>query len=442
MDKNAPIDAARLLRHDLDHVWHPYTRHSTLTEDGLPLIVRGEGIHLIDAAGRRYIDAISSWWCCQLGHGQPAIIEAIRAQAGDLQHSILGNLTHPRAIELATRLAALMPTPDRHVLFASDGASAIEQAVKIAIQYRANTGATRRTLIACLDGAYHGDTLGAMALGYLEQFHLPYRRHLFPVVRLPFPVDDDFAPARAHLDAHADELTAVIVEPLLQGASGMRVYGEAWLRELAVWCRAHDVLLILDEIATGFGRTGPWFAFQRAGIDPDLLCLGKGLSGGYLPISATIARDALYDTFRDRPVDHTLQHGHTFCGNPIACAAALAALDRYADGVIASVPLLGKKLASLFQPLENHPLVREVRTLGLMAAVELHPEAGPPAAPVSRPHRIRKALLERGILLRPLGPVIYVMPPLVADEAALRYLADSLTAALDAEASASAPGSR
>jgi adenosylmethionine-8-amino-7-oxononanoate aminotransferase len=326
------------LRHrDLAHVWHPYTRRSTLTDEEMPVITSAEGIHLIADDGTRYIDAISSWWCCNLGHGCREIIEAIQHQAATLQHSILGNLTHPAAIELAERLARLMPTPDRHVLFASDGSSAIEQAVKIAIQTRANTGQTKRTLIACLDGAYHGDTLGAMALGYLEQFHLPYKKHLFPVVRLPFPTSDDFTEARGMLDRHADELTAIIVEPLLQGASGMRIYSACWLNALATWCRANDVILILDEVATGFGRTGTWFAFQQAGIDPDMVCIGKGLSGGYLPISATIVRDAIYDTFND----HTLQHGHTFCGNPIACAASLAALTLYADGVIEKVPMIG-----------------------------------------------------------------------------------------------------
>jgi len=429
MDKYNTDDLSGLIKQDRAHVWHPYTRFSTLTDDTMPVITRGEGIHLFTADGRRYVDAISSWWCCNLGHGRREIIDTIQRQAGELQHSILGNMTHPAAIQLATRLAHLMPTPDRHVLFASDGSSAIEQAVKIAIQYRANTNDTGRTLLACLDGAYHGDTLGAMALGYLEQFHLPYKKHLFPVVRLPFPTCDDFSDAKKVLDQHADELTAVVVEPLLQGASGMRIYSAAWLKSLSAWCRANNVLLILDEIATGFGRTGKWFAFQHAGIDPDIVCVGKGLSGGYLPISATIVRDSIYQTFSDLPNDHTLQHGHTFCGNPIACAASLAALDLYADGVIENVPTLGKQLAELFQPLEKHPLVKEVRSIGLMTAIELHAEPLPISGP-TRPHRIRLALLEKGILLRPLGSVIYVMPPLVTEDTDLKSLTEVVVAAI------------
>ncbi|HMO04120.1 MAG TPA: adenosylmethionine--8-amino-7-oxononanoate transaminase [Kiritimatiellia bacterium] len=414
------------LQRDLAHVWHPYTRRSTLTDEGIPAITAAEGIHLIAADGTRYVDAISSWWCVNLGHGCREIIEAIQRQAATLQHSILGNLTHPGAIELAGRLARLMPTPDRHVLFASDGSSAIEQAVKIAIQHRANTGDTTRTLVACLDGAYHGDTLGAMALGYLEQFHLPYKKHLFPVVRLPFPAADDFSEARALLDIHARELTAVVVEPLLQGASGMRLYSACWLNALASWCRTNGVILILDEIATGFGRTGTWFAYEQARIDPDIVCVGKGLSGGTLPISATIVRDAIYDSFRDLPRDHTLQHGHTFCGNPIACAAALAALDLYAGGVIERVPLLGQRLRAGVQPLDNHPRVRAIRHLGLMTAVELQAEPPPPPGQPTRAHRIRRALLARGILLRPLGPVLYLMPPLVSTEADLDAMAAAL----------------
>jgi len=424
------------LRRDLAHVWHPYTRRSTLTDEGIPVITSAEGIHLIADDGTRYVDAISSWWCANLGHGRREIVEAIQRQAATLQHSILGNLTHPGAIELAERLANLMPTPDRHVLFASDGSSAIEQAVKIAIQHRANTGDSERTLVACLDGAYHGDTLGAMALGYLEHFHLPYKGHLFPVVRLPFPDGDDFGAARTILDRHAHELTAIVVEPLLQGASGMRVYSACWLNALASWCRANGVILILDEIATGFGRTGTWFAFEQAGIDPDIVCVGKGITGGYLPLSATIVRDSIYDSFRDLPRDHTLQHGHTFCGNPIACAAALAALDLYAGGVIDQVPVLGQRLRATVQSLNNHPLVRGIRHLGLMTAVELVAEPPPPPGQPTRAHRIRRALLARGILLRPLGPVLYLMPPLVTPEAELDLLAAALVEAINRDADA------
>lgn len=405
-------------------LWHPYTKASAVAA-GLPMIVRGEGIHLWDAEGRRYVDAIASWWCVMPGHRHPHIEAAIRAQAGELHHSILGNLAHPQAARLASRLAALMPTPDRHVLFASDGASAVEQALKIAVQYHAITGAPRRTRFACLRDAYHGDTLGAMAVGYQEAWHRAFKPLLAEAVFV------EPGGSLAPLEAHAEELAAVIVEPLCLGAAGMRVYSAAWLAELAAWCRAHGVLLIADEIAMGFGRTGRMFAFEHAGIDPDLVCVGKALSGGALPISATIAKDTLYAAFSDKPTDHTLQHGHTFCGNPLAAAASNAALDVYEAWDIAGrCAALGARLEARLRPLAVHPRVKEVRSLGLLCAVELHPEAAPANVPL--PHRIRLRLQEQGILLRPLGPVLYLMPPAAITETELDALADTFAEAIRA----------
>jgi len=431
---------------DRRHLWHPYTKFSALAPEDLPLIERGAGIYLCDRAGRRFVDAIASWWCCALGHGHPRIVAAIARQAGELQHSILGNLSHPRAVELAARLAALLPTPDRHVLFASDGASAVEAALKIALQYRHNVGQPQRTKFAALHGAYHGDTLGAVSVGYVEEFHRVFRPLLQPAVTLPLPERPraaagvpvwpasgaaDFAPARRILEAHAAELTAVIVEPLCLGAAGMRMYPAAWLAELAGWCRQHDVLLIADEIAMGFGRTGRMFAFEHAGIDPDIVCVGKALSAGYLPISATIVKDAIYGTFSDQPADHTFYHGHTFCGNPLAAAAALAALDVYAEERLADrAAELGQRLAGWLAPLAARPPVKEVRCLGLIAAVELLPD-DPPRAP-ARPQRVRQWLFEHGVLLRPLGPVVYLLPPLTITATELEELAGRLTRAVQA----------
>lgn len=413
---------------DQAHVWHPYTRSSAVAEGSLPVIVRGEGLHLVDDQGRRYTDAIASWWCVALGHGHPAVVAAIQRQAGELQHSILGNLSHPRAAELAAQLAGLMPTPDRHVLFAGDGASAVEQALKMAVQYQHNLGQTRRTRMACIAEAYHGDTLGAMAVGYQEAWHHPFRKLLAEAVVLPWQAGAAGS-ARAwleQLEAHADELAAVIVEPLCLGAAGMKMYPAAWLAAVADWCRAHGVVLIVDEIAMGFGRTGRWFAFEHAGIDPDIVCLGKALTAGYLPLSATVVKDALYRTFDDA---HTLQHGHTFCGNPIACAAALAALQVYRE---LDAPSRARELEGVLREvlsdLAGHPRVREVRVLGAIGVVELNPEAQP--SPVTLPHRIRLRLQAEGVLLRPLGNVLYLMPPLVISPAELRSLARHLCTAV------------
>jgi adenosylmethionine-8-amino-7-oxononanoate aminotransferase len=411
---------------DLRHVWHPYTRFSTLTEEPPPLIVRGEGIHLFDAEGRKFVDAIASWWCCALGHGNQRIIAAIEKQARELQHSILGNLSHPRAVELAAQLAGLMPTSDRHVLFASDGASAVEQALKIALQYRHNTGAPQRTKFAALRGAYHGDTLGAVAVGFVEEFHRVYRPLLTPAITLPLPdATGDFTTARKILDAHAAELTAVIVEPLCLGAAGLRMYPAAWLAALAAWCQQNGVLLIVDEIAMGFGRTGQMFAFEHAQLDPDIVCVGKALSAGYLPISATIVRDALYQTFSDRPVDQTFQHGHTFCGNPIAAAAALEALRIFAEEkIVAQVTAKAQQLAAALAPLARLPQVQDVRCLGLIGAVEFRSDD-----PL-RSRRVRKILFERGILLRPLGNVVYLLPPLTITTAEIEALTAEFASAI------------
>jgi adenosylmethionine-8-amino-7-oxononanoate aminotransferase len=417
--------------HDRAHVWHPYTRASTLAQGAPPCIVRGEGVHLVDDAGRRYVDAISSWWCAALGHSHPRLVAAIRRQAAELQHSILANLTHPQAIELARRLASMMPTRERHVLFASDGASAVEQALKIAAQYWHNIGRPGKRRFASLHGAYHGDTFGAMAVGYLDAWHRPFKPWLAEAIQIGIEELGDGRWARK-LDAHRQELAALIVEPLCLGAAGMRMYSPDCLRALGAWCAAHEVLLIVDEIAMGFGRTGRWFAFEHAGLDPDLVCVGKALTGGTLPMSATIAKDFLYATFVDLPVDRTLQHGHTFCGNPIAAAAANEALRVYEEmDAPARAASLGARLARRLESLRGRRGVADVRSLGLIGVVELEPEQS--AAVISRPHRIRIRLQNEGVLLRPLGTVLYLMPPLVISEAELDALADAFVGAISAE---------
>lgn len=409
-------------------VWHPYTRFSTFASDPLPVIVRGEGIYLFDDKGTRYVDAISSWWACALGHGHPRIIAAIQKQAAELQHSILGNLSHPRAVELAERLVRLMPTPQRHVLFSSDGASAVEAALKIALQYWHNIGRPGKKRFAALADGYHGDTLGAVGVGYLEHFHKPFDPVVSPAFRTS-PQKDGFAGMAKLIEQHANELAAVIVEPLCQAAAGMKMYAPDYLAQLERLCREHGVLLIVDEIAMGFGRTGRMFAFEHAGIDPDIVCVGKALSAGYLPISATIVKDSIYTTFADTPADHSFYHGHTFCGNPVAAAAALEALSVYGEE---DTPAKAEAMGALFReslgPLATLPSVHDVRCLGAIAAVELEPESPAPAVP--RPHRVRRLLFDDGILLRPLGNVLYLMPPLVIAENELRELISKFTAAI------------
>ena len=422
-------------------IWHPYTRFSA-QRAGLPMIVRADGIYLEDDAGHRYVDAVSSWWACSLGHSHPRIVRAIQKQAEVLQHSILGNLSHPPAAELASKLATLMPSPDRHVLFASDGASSVEAALKLALQYAHQNGDTKRTRFVSLKEAYHGDTLGAVGVGYLEEFHRLLRPALNEAWRLEMPVcngcmDPDcqkacFSGVAEFITARAEEIAGVIVEPLCLGAAGMKMYGPGYLKRLAELCRALRIPLIVDEIAMGFGRTGRMFAFEHAGIDPDMVCVGKALTAGYLPMSAVIVRDDLYQTFSDEPADHTFYHGHTWSGNPIAAAAALEALCVYEEEqVVAQAAESGRILAQELQALRSLDTVREVRCLGMIGAVELNVDNGNP------PHarRVQYLLRDRGYLLRPLGNVLYLMLPLTIERAELiraaRVLGECITASAE-----------
>lgn len=421
-----------------DNIWHPYTRFSALAGAPLPVITHGEGAFLYDDQGRKYLDAISSWWACNLGHGHPRIVEAIVRQARELQHSILGNLSHPRALELASMIAGLFPD-DRRVMFASDGSCAVEAALKIALQYWYNKGKGEKTKFVALDFAYHGDTLGAVSVGYLEHFHKPFRSALFPVFQAPSPccgtcafhepgsvcLTECIDTMRLIVREHAHEVAAVIIEPMCQGSGGMRIQDPEYLRRLAQLCREEDVLLIADEIAVGLGRTGRMFACDHAGVLPDIVCLGKSLSAGYLPISAAVVKTSLYETFGDKPDDHTFYHGHTFAGNPIAAAAAVETLRVYKEeGIVEQAAAMGRVLEAELQPLAALPGVRNVRSLGLIGVVEL--EEDKDGSGSRRAAQVRDRLRANGILLRPLGPVLYVMPPLVTPEPVLRYLVQAL----------------
>jgi adenosylmethionine-8-amino-7-oxononanoate aminotransferase len=423
---------------DRQSIWHPYTRHSAAKAGDFPIITRGEGVHLFDTEGNKYVDAISSWWACNLGHNHPRLVEAIIRQARELQHSILGNLSHPCAIELAAELVNLFSSPC-HVLFASDGASAVEAAIKIAIQHWHNLGHPERNRFASLENAYHGDTLGAVSVGYLEGFHSPFKPVLFPAYRAESPScgrcrhekepgscnQECFESMLTIFEQHADELAAVIIEPLCQGAAGMRIYPAEYLRLLDRLCKEKDVLLIVDEIAVGFGRTGKMFAFQHGDVDPDIVCLGKSLAGGYLPISATVVKNRIFETFRDKPEDSTFYHGHTFSGNPIAAAAALETLRIYKEEAIVEKAeqkgyLLKDQMARFLSLLH----VVDVRCLGMIGAVELNEK------PWLAQH-IRERLLGDGILIRPLGNVVYLMPPLITPEDILTRTVEALCKAVE-----------
>jgi len=420
--------AASWIERDAAVVWHGFTQMSCYA-DNQPLIVeRAEGRELIDVDGKRYLDAISSLWVNTLGHCIPELDAALREQIDRVAHTTMLGNGNRVVVELAEALAARVPVDEPHVLFAADGASAVEQALKIAFQYWTNLGVPGRTTYLAFGEAYHGDTVGSLSLGgggFGTDVFDPLR---FPVLRAPSFADPDALDVAAALVAeHAGELAAVIVEPYVQGAAGMLVADPARFGVLADACREHDVLLICDEVAVGFGRTGTLFASEQCGLRPDLLCVGKGIAGGYLAMSATIAAAKVFHAF-DGPdlSERTLYHGHSFGGNALAAAVALrhlALIDEW--DVLANVVARSAQLGDRLSEAGDLAVVREVRIAGLMAGVELHPAPGE-----RRARRVCAAMVRRGVLTRSMGDVITIVPPLTITSAEIDRIVDTLLAAL------------
>lgn len=388
-------------------VWHPYTQHA-LAPRAAP-IVRGEGAYLVGAGGERLLDAISSWWVNLHGHAHPDIAQAIAEQARTLEQVIFAGFTHEPAARLAAELVGVLPDGLERVFYSDDGSTAVEVAIKIAIQSWRNRG-ERRNLVAALDNAYHGDTFGAMSASAPGLFTDAFADHLFGVARLPDPTEGDTLAALDRLiETRGGELAGVIVEPLLLAAGGMRMYGEEVLRGIRDRTRAAGIPLIADEVATGFGRTGPLFACERAGVAPDLVCLSKGVTGGFMPLGVTVATAELFETFRGEDRRLTFFHGHSFTGNPLACAAGLASLRLTVDPACARrrqaiEAAHGEGLGRI----ASHPLVRAPRVLGTVAAFDLEAGAGY-LSPVGT--ELAAFARAEGVLLRPLGNVVYLLPP-------------------------------
>ena len=430
---------------DLDyrHLWHPYTDTNAYEAAPWVCFERAQGVYLYDNAGRAVLDGIASWWAVALGHSHPRIVEAIRAQAGVLQHAILGNQTHPVAVKLAARLAGIAPAGLTRCYFASDGASATEAALKIAIQYWHNRGVRGKTRFVALDEGYHGDTLGAVGVGYVPTFHAPFDGAVIKSFVAPSPhraANTDDAADRSHtleafaameriVDEHESEIAGIILEPLCLGAAGIRIYHPEYLRRVRALCDARGLLFIADEIAVGFGRTGCVFACNLAGIAPDILCLGKAMTGGTLPMSATIVTEEIYDTFRNEPGrDRTFYDGHTYCGNPITSAAALAFLDAFEqEGVMDNVVACAPQLAEGMARLALHPAVQFHKSLGLIGMIALKPESGGSALA----KRVARRALDLGLFIRPLGNILYLWPPLTTTESELAKMLDLFRAALE-----------
>jgi adenosylmethionine-8-amino-7-oxononanoate aminotransferase len=400
------------VKRDAAVVWHGFTQMSSYADNAPVVVDQAEGNELIDVDGRRYLDAISSLWVNTLGHRVPELDDALRAQLDRAAHSTMLGNGNRVVVELAEALARVVPVDTPHFLFASDGASAVEQALKIAFQFWVNQGVEGRTRFLAFGDAYHGDTIGALSVGdggFGTDVFDPLR---FPVVRAPAPSAPGGLAAAAELVAqHAPELAAVIVEPLVQGAAGMQLAPPEAFAPLAEACRRHDVLLICDEVATGFGRTGTMFASEQCGLRPDLLCLGKALTAGYLPMSATGASERVYATFLGPDLGgRTLYHGHSYSGNALAAAVALRHLELLESGaVLANVRARSDELRGLLDDrVAPLPAVHEVRLQGLMGGVEL----APPRDGLRWGRRVCAAAVERGVLIRPLGDVVVLMPPL------------------------------
>lgn len=410
--------------------WHPYTQMSFHASDPPLRVERAEGLFLFDADGNRYYDAISSWWCVVHGHGHPRIREAAVRQMERLDHVLFAGVTHEPAEILSERLVALAPEGLARVFFSDNGSTAVEVALKMSLQYWRNVGRPEKTQFVCLDLGYHGDTTGCMSVSGVEAFLRSFRPILFPARRVPAPYCYRCPAGRSFpgcgvacvremekaLAEGEGKIAAVILEPLLMAAGGMIVYPQEYLAEAARLARSFDAHLIVDEVATGFGRTGTMFACERAGVTPDFLCLSKGLTSGTMPFAATITTDRVYDAFLGDPDSgRTFYHGHTYTANPIGCAVALASLDLFGENaVLEHVQAVAPRLGDAVRALADLPPVGDVRHIGMVAALELvkdkrTKEPLPGTDPVFR--AVRKEALRRGLFLRPLGNVVYLFLP-------------------------------
>lgn len=422
-------------KEDEKYIWHPAQQMKDAEVFPAPVIDHARGMYLYDVNGKEYLDIISSWWCNLLGHANPEINEAIKEQVDQLEHVIFANFSHKPAIRLCEELAPLLPEGLTRFSFCDNGSSAVEAALKMAFQYHYQTGRPERQRFMCLSESYHGETIGALSVGSMDLYAKIYKPMMMNNIhfdgldcyRCPYGKTRDtcscecFESAEAAFEKYGRETAAVIVEPILQGAAGMRIYPAEYLRKLRKLCDEYGVLMIDDEIAAGFGRTGKMFAIEHAGISPDILCTSKGLTGGYLPMSIAITTDKIYQAFYDDYGTHkAFVHSHTYAGNPLGCAAALAVLRILKrDHILEKAADMGVYLHEvLMKALGDHPHIGEIRHIGLINAMEIVEDRKTKKAfdPAKRTgwHIFRRAM-DLGLVLRPIGDVIYFNPPLTID---------------------------
>ncbi|MCW5959153.1 MAG: adenosylmethionine--8-amino-7-oxononanoate transaminase [Pyrinomonadaceae bacterium] len=392
-----------LVKRDRKHLWHPYTQEKTAP---LPVpIVRAKGVWLETEDGRKILDGISSWWVNIHGHSHPFLNEAIARQAAELEHTIFAGFTHRPAIELAERLVDVLPAGLTRVFYSDNGSTAVEVALKMAYQYWQNCGEERKTFVA-LENAYHGDTFGAMAASDKSSFTKPFQDLLCRVLR----ADGDLEKLESLFRKHEGEIAAIIIEPMLQGAGGMIIWQAEFVKGVRELCDKYNVLMIADEVLTGFGRTGKMFACEHAEISPDMICLSKALTAGYLPFGATVATEDIYGAFLSDDRAKTFFHGHSYTANPLACAVAIASLKLFdSEKSLERVSAISEKFRSFAKTIGRMPMVENARTIGAVAAFDIVSSETGYLATIGQ--RLYLEFLDRGILLRPLGNVLYFMPP-------------------------------
>jgi len=429
-----------LVDRDRACLWHPYTQMQTAPPP-LP-VVRGEGVYLYTEDGRKILDGISSWWVNIHGHSHPKLNQALAAQARQLEHVVFAGCTHRPAVELAEALLQVIPRGLTRIFYSDNGSTAVEVALKMAVQYWRNRGQPQRTKLVALHHAYHGDTAGAMSVSEASLFTRAFTPLLFPVLRAHAPYCyrcplglhrascriDCLGDLEQRLDEHRDSIAAVLVEPMLQGAGGMIVWPAEFLAGVRRLCDRYGVLMIADEVLTGFGRTGRMFACEHASVRPDILCLSKALTAGYLPLGVTAATEVVYDAFLSADPGKTFFHGHSYTANPLACAVAIASLELLREtSAMDRVNALERRLQAGLEPLRALPNVGDVRVIGGVGIVELKGEGGylDQIGP-----RLAAAFLERDLLLRPLGNVVYFMPPYAITEAQTDWALEQIHAVL------------
>lgn len=413
---------------DRDIIWHPYTQ---MKNAGFPIpIVRGEGVYLFAENGKKYIDAVSSWWVNIHGHAHPYIAEKVSEQLRTLEHVIFAGFTHPSAVELAERLLEILPSEQKKVFYSDNGSTAVEVALKMCFQYWSNQG-LKKTKVLAFHNSYHGDTFGAMAVSARSAFTKPFDEFLFDVKFIDLPDKDNIENLKSYISSISPEVSAFIFEPLVQGAGGMLMYESAYLDQLILHCKNEGILTIADEVMTGFGRTGKFFASDHLSEKADLMCFSKGITGGTMALGLTTCTNAIYEAFLSDDKYKTLFHGHSFTANPIACAAALASLDiLLREETIANIQRIVSAHQGFAAQIKCHPKIRDVRQTGTILAIEWNSASG-----TSYFNQLRDNLynffLEEGILLRPLGNIIYILPPYCISNQELEFVYSRILLALE-----------